>query len=1088
MSDPTDRYLPDEPSRLGDVTLPPAVADPDATMPPAPRGADAPAPDAAVPGYEVLGVLGRGGMGVVYKARQASLDRVVALKMILSGSHAGADEVARFRTEAEAIARVQHPNIVAVYEIGDHGGHPFMALEFCGRGSLETQLDGTPRTPPAAAQLVRTLAAAMQAAHDKGVVHRDLKPANVLTADDGTPKVTDFGLAKKLDAAGQTQTGAIVGTPSYMAPEQAQGRKDVGPAADVYALGAILYELLTGRPPFRAATPMDTVLQVLSEEPVPPSRLNPKVPRDLETVALKCLSKDPRRRYARAADLADDLGRFLAGEPVQARPVGRLERAWRWARKNPTGAAALGLLALLLMAAVAVPALIATREAGHARTLAQEKRRAQRQAAEATLDRALGLCELGEVGPGLIELTRALDLTLAAGDAELEEACRWNLGTWVARMPRLTHIIQGSPGPFPFHELTLCPVAFSPDEALLVGGGDDKVRVWKTATGEPHVPPLPHPWKPHCFAFVPGTRRLLTGGEDGVVRLWDADTGKQLAEMTHDADPGDAAGRWPYTVGVASVAVSPDGTRMASGGYDRTLCLWSLPDGKLLGRSAKYSDAVISAAISADGRLVYAGTYSGEVSRWDVAGGKALPGKIHAPRHVTRLLSLSGATVVGLAHTLLIRPYPNGDVAPFDTLRTLQGVSRIDASADGTLLAAVAGRSVRLWDPTRGEPRSPLLMHEGVVSGLALSRSGRHLATADEHGRVRHWRLPAPWPLHMLRRSVTPAVAFAPDSRSVFVGEFHKPVTERFDVRTGDRIGPIIPSQCITLAAGADGRAVYTRHLQHWQSRRWDAATGEEWPFAAPEGGVFDQRLDTFELSPDGTRLMTSGAPFFLEEEVIRFWDAATGKPVGPATPIEGSCSGIGFEPTGRFAHAWGSKCGILRFDPGTGRMVGSAALPAAGTPLALAAHPDGKTMVGGELLLQSWDIATGSPRGVAMRHSDRVTALNYSADGRLLLAGTFDGSGRVWHPATGKPVGPPLRHAANVTQARWSPDGRLMATATWGWEVGIWESPVFQAGPPEVVRSEIEALTGLTVAGGLIRPLEPEAWRQRRAGTPMGP
>ena len=224
-----------------------------------------------VPGYDILGELGRGGMGVVYKARQTNLDRLVALKMILSGGHAGEGELARFRTEAEAIARLQHPNIVQVYEVGEHDGKPFFSLEFCPGGSLDRQLNGTPLAPANAAKLVETLGRAMHAAHQARVIHRDLKPANVLLTADGTPKITDFGLAKKLDDVGQTQSGAIMGTPSYMAPEQAGGKNHaMGPPADIYALGAILYDLLTGRPPFKAATPLDTILQVVSDEPVPP--------------------------------------------------------------------------------------------------------------------------------------------------------------------------------------------------------------------------------------------------------------------------------------------------------------------------------------------------------------------------------------------------------------------------------------------------------------------------------------------------------------------------------------------------------------------------------------------------------------------------------------------------------------------------------------------------------------------------------------------------------------------------------------------------------------------------------------------------
>jgi serine/threonine-protein kinase len=368
---------PREPDALEPLLLP-------ETMPPAHAGDGllGAAAHLCVPGYEILGELGRGAMGVVYQARQTKLNRLVALKMVLAGGHASEGDLTRFATEAEAIARLQHPNIVQVYEVGAHEGRPYFSLEFCAGGSLDRKLGGTPLPPLEAARLVETLARAMHAAHRAHVIHRDLKPANVLLLADGTPKITDFGLAKKLDEVGQTQSGAVMGTPSYMAPEQAGGKKEIGPAADVYALGAILYECLTGRPPFKAATPLDTILQVLSDEPVPPSQLQSKTPRDLETICLKCLHKEAGKRYATAEALADDLGRFQRGEPIAARPVGWLERGWRWCRRNPALAGALATVLLVFVTGATVSTVLAvladhraedaTRARGEAQSEAQK--------------------------------------------------------------------------------------------------------------------------------------------------------------------------------------------------------------------------------------------------------------------------------------------------------------------------------------------------------------------------------------------------------------------------------------------------------------------------------------------------------------------------------------------------------------------------------------------------------------------------------------------------------------------------------------------------------------------------------------------
>jgi serine/threonine protein kinase len=277
--------------------------------------------------YEILELLGSGGMGQVFKAYQKSLKRLVALKMILTGRHASQAENDRFRTEAEAVAQLQHPNIVQIHEVGAADGCAFLALEFVSGGSLEERLQGDPLPPGQAAELVRTLAAAMQHAHERHIIHRDLKPANILLTADGTPKIADFGLAKNLEESGHTRSGSVLGTPAYMAPEQAEGQLGrIGPATDVYALGAILYQVLTGQPPFQGTTLLETLEKVRTEEPIPPRRVKPDVPGDLETICLKCLQKEPRDRYASAKELADDLQRFLDDEPILVRAPTLVDR------------------------------------------------------------------------------------------------------------------------------------------------------------------------------------------------------------------------------------------------------------------------------------------------------------------------------------------------------------------------------------------------------------------------------------------------------------------------------------------------------------------------------------------------------------------------------------------------------------------------------------------------------------------------------------------------------------------------------------------------------------------------------------------
>jgi|GEM_PF-2122799 len=384
---------------------------------------------------EILEEIGRGGMGVVYRARQVKLNRIVALKMILAESHAHPRSLARFLTEAQAVARLSHPNFVQIYEIGERDGFPYFSMEFVEGGSLARKLGGGPLPVRQAAQMIETLARATHVAHERGIVHRDIKPANILLTHSGEPKITDFGLAKFVTGGTTSATNSetLVGTPAYMAPEQARGNgHELGPLADIYALGATLYEMLTGLPPFLAATPLETLLLALNQDPVPPGRLRTKLPRDIETICLKCLEKDPQRRYASALALAEDLHAFLGGAPITAQPAGRLEQAVRWSRRQPGRAvligsgivAMLGLLVglwashALVVGAVAVLALLAGGSWHHAQLQAALRELARQQlAAERHAER---LHLLSEMTRKLISVTKLDKLLFLLG----ETACR----------------------------------------------------------------------------------------------------------------------------------------------------------------------------------------------------------------------------------------------------------------------------------------------------------------------------------------------------------------------------------------------------------------------------------------------------------------------------------------------------------------------------------------------------------------------------------------------------------------------------------------------------------------------------------------
>ncbi len=410
-----------------------------------------------IPGCEILSELGRGGMGVVYKARQVRLNRLCALKIALPGKH----NCARFLAEAGTIARLSHPNIVQIYDLGERGGLAYFEMEYIEGGSLARRLDGTPWAPERAARMIAIIARAIGDAHHLGIIHRDLKPGNILLTSDETPKVVDFGLAKSLKGdSNLTHSGVFLGTPSYAAPEQVEG-KAVGPAADIYAMGAILYQMLAGRPPFQAANVLLTLEQVKTAEPVPPSRLQPGLPRDAETIVLKCLEKDPHRRYADAAALADDLDRFLTGQPILARPTGPVERLRKWARRRPAVAllsatvVVVTILSFTLVTwqwrraeAKAAAAAAANERTQRARLVASEGR------AQLTLHHALALCDQGEIARGLSGLAQSLELAAEARSAVLDRPIRINLADWgdqlirPLRLPSTRYLrapIPGSP-------------------------------------------------------------------------------------------------------------------------------------------------------------------------------------------------------------------------------------------------------------------------------------------------------------------------------------------------------------------------------------------------------------------------------------------------------------------------------------------------------------------------------------------------------------------------------------------------------------------------------------------------------------------
>jgi len=1041
--------------------------------------ADADPPPVAPPGYEILDELGRGGMGVVFKARQVQLGRVVALKTIRAGELASVAERARFRTEAETIASIQHPHIIHVHEILESAGRLWLSLEFCGGGSLAAKLVTGPLEPLSAALLVETLARAVGVAHASGVVHRDLKPANVLFTTDAMAKIADFGLARRLDGSGMTREGAVLGTPSYMAPEQATGDPTaIGPRTDVYALGAILYECLTGRPPFRAATGTDTIRQVIHIDPLPPRRLQPRTPRDLDTICLKCLEKSPARRYATAAALAEDLGRFRAGLPILARPLSLAGRTARLAARNPGMATLFTLLVASILGGLGLVAWQWRRAEtewaraedkavaeGVAKANADAARRdaEQRQMLLAAA-RGRELCEEGEIEQGLLWLARAVELAERSGSSVIDRPLRLSLTAWSAQVPRMAWVAT--------HQAGCNKVAFRPDGGLVASAGNDcQVRLWEApggaAAGAPlwvYFPPLhTRVWD---VAFSPDGSRLLTGGADGSGLLWDVATRRRLHVLRHAPDDGHA--------NVWDVAFSPDGTLAATCGPGDAIMFWDTATGLPAGEPIPHDSNVRALAFSPDGRTLLSACFDGkEVRRWDVATRAAILPPLRQTDLVQSirfspdgrwLLTGSYEGYVNLWNMAALA----GERLPFQSGQ----VTDVAFDGAGSIFATAAGGLVRLWDAWNRQQVGPILRHDSDVASIAFSPDARALAVGERSGAVRLWTLPgipSPPPLASVSRVVGMGLDAAgerllvawpgawaihdathPDMPEVLRREWQASGREGLMERVA------ISRDGATVAAGGNEGSVVV----------WDAAGEARGLLPKLNGEVTELAFDA-----TGERLFAAGNPrdgfSLFPRDRVRMWATRTGESGGPLLADLGAAvADAVWLPGGRQMLLGCADRTARLVDVDSGGLAGEA-LRHSSAVTSVAVSPDGSVLVTGcrDGTVRVWNGATRAPRGRPLRLSREVTALATSRDGTLVAAADLDGVARVWDIASGEPVGMPMRHVGAIRFVVFHPAARHLFTGGQDGHVRRWEIPaVPMDGPALEVRARIEELTGLAL------------------------
>jgi len=930
--------------------------------------------------YEVLAEIARGGMGVVYRARQLSLNRIVALKVVLNGPFSSADFVRRFRNEAQAAAALRHPNIVAVYEVGEHNGSHFLSLEFVEGQSFAELARERPLPAKRAAGYIKTIAEAVEHAHQRGVLHRDLKPSNILLDLFDQPRVTDFGLAKLIDQDGElTVTGQVLGSPNYMPPEQAAGKvSEAAPAADVYSLGAILYELLTCRPPFQGESLQSILAQVRDSEPVPPRRLNPGTPADLQTICLKCLQKEPARRYGSARELAEDLGCFLAGEPIHARPVALAERAWLWALRHPLPAAlGLGLLTAVVLGVAGI-AWQWQKAESHARGELKQRLEAERVAEETRLnlyaaDVAVASQAVQNGNFGLAR--RTLEVLLPKrGEADLR-GFEWRYLWNACRGDQLT-TLRG-------HQKTVDSASFSPDGTRLATASQDgTVRIWNTRKHELITMLKVTDKAVWSVAFTPDGKSLITGAEDGV-ELWDSDSWQvrdrflgQLAVVsghgtilaTAESSPffwehAGAVALWNWRTGQLlrrfdepgrALALSSDGGLLAVAGANSGIAVWDTSTGRSV-HTMSTSNSVWSLNFSPDNRSLLSASWSSEVLLWS-ANGQSLPQRITG--HQSHVWS-----------------------AVF--------------SGDGATIATTGSdQTARIWDAVTLEQKAILRGHENEVWCAVFSPDGKTLATGGKDQNVMLWS-----PASLSRQAELPHDMEIPP---IFSTDGHRLITKQpgsnqsmlWNVSEGSVIDPRVAGGRPVLGFSSDDKTVASFGSDDLKLQFW-----------APNGAAPDKEVALEGLTTEKMQFVLAGmAPtrdFFFAIEttgLVDVWNTGTGR--------------------------------LLRAIKGPAPRIRNAALSPGGKHFVLCVER--------ENVARLYDCDTGVERQLT-GHRDFVSGLAFSPDGSSLATGSMDGTIRLWNTETGETIASMPGHMQETTDVAFSPDGRTLASLGRNESLKLW-------------------------------------------------
>jgi WD40 repeat protein/tRNA A-37 threonylcarbamoyl transferase component Bud32/uncharacterized protein YbaR (Trm112 family) len=1069
--------------------------------------------------FALVKVVGVGAFGTVFKALDHELDRVVAIKVPRPGNLAAGQELNRFLREARNLAQLRHPFIVSVYEVGEAEGVPFLVNEFVEGVTLADRLTAQRLSPREAAQIMATVADALQYAHETGVIHRDVKPSNIMLSSDGTPRLTDFGLAKR-EAGEITMTidGQVLGTPAYMSPEQARGEgRLVDGRSDVYSVGVILYELLTGELPFRGNTRM-LLHQVLHDEPRPPRRLNDRIPRDLETICLKAMAKEPGRWYGTAGDLSEDLRRYLRGEPVRARPVGKAEQLWRWCARNPVVA---GLVAALIgtLAVGLVGVSWKWWEAEDLRRQAEAHRHGAEQSATAeyrarqeaetrrreamvalanlTLEHGLNLCKDNDVPRGMLWLARGLEIT-PDGSEELRRVMRVNLAAWHRHMRTLKGNFVH---PTAARHIPLESAAFSPDGRLLATVGappaesttpalDTTTRLWDVQTGRPIGQPMSNNSWGRAVVFSPDSKTLLTATDNGTVELWNAATGQAIASAAS-----------PRKASVRFVVFAPGGETIVTGDISGLVQWWE-PNGlKPRSTTAKHPSAILAGAISRDGKLLATGGVDKTVRLWDAVSGQPIGEPLIHDSEVTGVaFSPDGKKVLTGS-----RPDGKGQIWDVSTGKSMGlgiqqagGLNSVAFAPDGrTVLTGGVTMTAQLWDASTRAAVGEVFQCNSEVRSVAFSPKGDAVLLAGWDGMARVWELPRDPVRKVAQPYLVAAVAFDPHGQTFLTGGI-SPFSRQGEARlfhtatTEPRGAPLPhPKPVLAAAFSPDGATILTGTgdptlgRSPAEARLWDAATGKLIGQPLPHGGS----IAGVSFSPAGTTFLTACSDWHA-----RLWDVSSRKLLQTFehSPAQGAVTAVAFSPDERIIITGSGtpKTGqAIQWDLISGKMLGKP-MEHGSIVLGVAYGADGKRILTGSAdhTARLWDAHSCQPMGSSVSHTNFVRPVAFSPDGQTILTGSWDGMAQLWDAATRKPLGPALKHDGWVTSAAFSPDGRTILTGSGDLlrlkgEARLYDVPLPVSGDVERIVLWVQVLTRMELEkDGTLRSLSSATWSERRA------